>query len=117
MINFSSDRMPPEFEPPCVAPRTRVVKTVPGDPNPRRFTILRVKKIRRFTIALVKYPDCTNYEGNKILVYERISIASLRATTYLDPHFTKNQASPSPVARFEPTEYGWRLACMLCKHA
>ncbi len=72
----------------------------------------------RALIVKVIYPDCTNYEGQKILVFADTTIPQLYAATVLDPHFT-NQAPAGalvPVARFEPTARGWKLA-RICAEA
>lgn len=82
-------------------------------PNPANFRIVRQALIEgRGLVMEVHYPDCTNYEGRKVLLYvckshRRYDEITLSRT--LDPHFSKSV--PSPVARFEPTDYGWSLAC------
>jgi hypothetical protein len=64
-------------------------------------------------VLTVHYPDATNFEGRKILVYRHkgdglIAIEQLVAGGELDPHFC---SSPnSPIARFAPTTEGARLA-------
>jgi hypothetical protein len=77
------------------------------NPNPARFTILRTLQVGRSVVAEVRYPDCTNYEGHKVLVYADTDASALRSRTTLDPHFARHGG---PVARFEPTERGWNLA-------
>lgn len=75
-------------------------KTNPLNPNPSNFNITRIIKRGAYLIAIVNYPDCTNYEGDKILVFEKVSVASLMSLTKLDPHFVAK--SVSPIARFAP---------------
>jgi hypothetical protein len=86
-------------------------------PNPRRFEILHglniVHGTTTWAILEVLYPDCTNYEGKKILVYKGITTYRLRDLESLDPHFTKNGITP--FARFEPTEEGWEGALSLAR--
>jgi hypothetical protein len=61
-------------------------------------------------VAEVLYPDCTNYEGRKILVLYG-NKAALLSTTHLDPHFCDGPHDLKVFARFEPTEDGWDAAC------
>ena len=79
----------------------------PTDPNPHRFKILGTFEANGWTIAIVQYPNCTNYDGKKVLLYDKSSKA-IEDQTKLDPHFLEDQFSP--VARFEPTERGLDLA-------
>jgi len=79
-------------------------------PNPTRFRILRTKQVGTTVIAEVQYPDCTNYEGKKVILWEDTNEAALMRRTTLDPHFAEQDG---PVARLEPTERGWRLATAL----
>ena len=51
----------------------------------------------------VKYPNCTNAEGIKIMVL-KTSVIELLKTKVLDPHF--NDVN-KVIARFEPTDQGW----------
>jgi hypothetical protein len=88
-----------------------------GNPNPKNFRIMQSEKIGRFVILLVHYPDCHNFEGDKILVFEDVSLATLQGLTSLDPHFCDSKAHSSPVARFVPTLNGWVYATKFCKHA
>ena len=44
-----------------------------GGPQPRRFNIIDTLSIGKYLIVTINYPDCKNYEGNKILVYENIN--------------------------------------------
>lgn len=85
---------------------------IPPAPDPSRFVIHNHEQIGRSLIVSIVYPDCTTYEGRKVLVFADATIEALRRCQLLDPHFT-NLADVSqfvPVARFEPTERGWRLA-------
>src|SRR5512133_3825434 len=58
----------------------------PNAPNPAKFVIERLEDHGSWTLALVRYPDATNYEGRKILAY-RHPAAKVRAAKVLDPHF------------------------------
>ena len=80
------------------------------NPNPSNWIIEKYVQEKKCLIVKIKYPNCTNYEGNKILVYEGITISALRAQKKIDPHFSEDKEFKSPIARFEPTDYGWDLA-------
>jgi hypothetical protein len=88
-----------------------------GNPNPNKFEILKHQTVGRFTIVRIHYPDCHNFEGQKILVFEDISISTIKKLKSIDPHFCNNKAHPSPIARFVPTDHGWRYAISFCKNA
>lgn len=83
----------------------------PPNPNPRNFSIIRSATVGDYTIVMIKYHDCTNYEGKKILVFEKryVSAESLGEFKFIDPHFCEGQHL-SPIARFEPTVRGWEMA-------
>jgi len=85
-----------------------------GNPDPTKFKIIRDQTMGNNVIAEIEYPDSNNYEGRKILVYKGITTEALLAAEYLDPHFCNSTDHISPIARFEPTEYGWHLAIQLC---
>lgn len=86
------------------------IKT-PANPNPKNFQILEGGMNADFTIIKVKYPDCANYEGVKILVYKGHVLKELMQKSELDPHFCENHLSP--IARFAPTYEGLKLALNL----
>jgi len=91
--------------------KTIIKEVILGNPNPSNFKILSAGMNENFTILKVKYPDCANYEGVKILVYKGHILKELMAMTEVDPHFCDKHLSP--IARFEPTEYGLKLALSL----
>jgi hypothetical protein len=82
------------------------------NPNPRMFQILELEQVGKHCVAKVKYSNCTNYEGRKILVFLNCKISLIKKLTYLDPHFT-NEIGIHPFARFAPTIKGWRAAIKL----
>ena len=90
------------------------VRRVPApNPNPRNFEIIRAEEIGKL-IVMVRYPDCTNYEGLKILMFEEdVTLHDLTRQGTIDPHFSDNPNMISPIARFAPTKEGWELAEML----
>lgn len=87
-----------------------------GNPDPRNYKIVDFYEINRHVVVKVHYPDCTNYEGIKVLLYEKTTIEELRQQKYLDPHFTVDPRFKSPFARFAPTEVGWNSAIFTAAH-
>lgn len=80
----------------------------PPNPNPERFRIIRGDQVFGHLVVEIEYAGCTNFEGRKVLVFADITERELRREKIVDPHFS--ETGLSPVARFEPTERGWRLA-------
>jgi len=88
---------------------------VKGNPDPSNWKIVKAKEIGNYLILKMNYPDCTNYEGNKILVFENVTMIDLVNQKAIDPHFfPANKSVKSPVARFEPTDRGWLMAENFC---
>lgn len=86
----------------------------PPLPDPRKYRIIahdeyHTKSGKSWTALWLQYDGCTNYEGKKILLYEA-SLKKLLEQGSLDPHFSDSKNFISPVARFEPTARGWKLA-------
>jgi hypothetical protein len=78
------------------------------DPDPKRFSITRLRRVGNFLIVMINYPNCTTYGGDKLLVYEDMTVAELNKMREIDPHFLESKKSP--VARFVPTQHGWNMA-------
>lgn len=79
----------------------------PRDPNPFMFNIIRVQDVSGTVwVSEIEYPNCTNYEGRKILV----TSFNPNSRFSLDPHFMEGGGL---IARFMPTEYGWQLALQM----
>ena len=74
------------------------------DPNPLNFNIGKLYKNGKWLLAEIRYPNCTNFEGIKIILFEGLSIEQLKNKTYLDPHFSN---TGNIFARFKPTKEGW----------
>lgn len=88
----------------------RAARFVPaGNPDPKKFEILHIVQRRDFVIAFVQYPNCKNFEGNKILVWKGLTVAQVRQMEEMDPHFASD-SELSPIARFRPTQEGFNLA-------
>ena len=83
-------------------------------PRADRWKIIKHLEIGDYLIISINYEDCTNYEGNKILVFKS-SLKKVTNQKYIDPHFSDNKKYIHPIARFIPTEEGWQLAVKLVK--
>lgn len=94
-----------------------VCREIPNlpNPNPDNYTVIKYEHIGKHLVVMIKYHDCTNYEGKKILLYKDTNITKLKGQGSIDPHFTNNSRMISPVARFEPTTYGWDMAIKLAQ--
>lgn len=80
------------------------------NPDPNNYKILRSLSGVNWLLLEVQYPDCTNYEGKKILLFRNTTLEKIKAQKTLDPHFSNNKNYISPFARFEPTKEGWKIA-------
>jgi hypothetical protein len=91
------------------------VKNLPN-PKPNNYKIVKELQIKDYLIIQIKYLDCTNYEGNKILVF-RSTLKNIlnRNKGLIDPHFSDNKKFISPIARFRPTSIGWNDAINFVK--
>jgi hypothetical protein len=80
------------------------------NPNPSNYKIGAYCQYGDFLVVWITYPNCTNFEGNKILVYQNITLQDLRDQKLIDPHFSENKQYHSPIARFLPTAEGLEMA-------
>lgn len=84
-------------------------------PDSSKFTIIKEYLINNYSILLIRYDDVDNFEGQKILMYPKFfDLNLLKNKNKIDPHFSTDGFSP--IARFEPTEYGLKLAFTLAKN-
>ncbi len=88
-----------------------------SSPDPSKYITLNVKVIGKYLIVKVQYEEATNYEGVKILLFKGVTMAELLKKNggVIDPHFSDNKEYISPIARFVPTEEGWRMAVEFCE--
>jgi hypothetical protein len=93
----------------------KVIKNLPN-PDPKNYKIIKSEFINGHLIVMINYPDCTNYEGNKLLLYKFCTLEELLKQKYIDPHFSDNEKFKHPFARFEPTDEGWHYATFIAKH-
>lgn len=81
-----------------------------GNPDPNNYKLVRAEEAGEYLLLQISYPNCANYEGNKVLVYKGINLIGLVNQKTIDPHFSNNKQFASPIARFVPTEEGWKMA-------
>lgn len=80
------------------------------NPQPDNWKILKWTPINGHLVIMLEYPNCTNYEGKKILLFRSTKIEELVNQKLIDPHFSDNPDFITPIARFEPTDSGWEMA-------
>ncbi len=92
--------------------KTRTSRKDLPNPNPKNFTIVKSKLINNNLVLELKYTDCTNYEGHKILLFRDTDLPEILEVNngLIDPHFSDNKKYKHPFARFEPSEHGWDTA-------
>lgn len=91
------------------------VESLPN-PKPDNYKIIKIRSMSPYLLIKIKYLDCTNYEGIKILLFKSTLTSILKANNGLiDPHFCDNSKFISPIARFEPTKEGWINAIKFVK--
>ena len=79
------------------------------NPNPDNYKVLDHLQEKNNLMVKINYPDCDNYEGDKILIYKNTSLYDLINQKHIDPHFSNNKTFKSPFIRLEPTDEGWEL--------
>jgi len=82
------------------------------DPHPGNFHIRKYTERNGNTAIHIYYPNCKNYEGEKIIVYKGVGWKEIKNLKEIDPHFT-DETVIKPFARFEPTRNGWKKAIEL----
>lgn len=58
----------------------------------------------QWTLLKLNYPNCKNYDGDKIILLKGFKLAELEADKF-DPHFLQGNKI---FGRFEPTLEGWQ---------
>jgi len=89
------------------------VERVNSTPDPTKFEIVKEMVENGYLILWVRYPDVQNYEGHKILMYDKYFDIELLQDR-IDPHFFTE--GDSPIARFVPTAAGLAMAIILAKN-
>ena len=88
-------------------------RPIVANPDPGNYEILASESVGDYLIMRIKYLDCVNYEGVKILMFRGCTLDMLNVQKLIDPHFSDNDKMHSPIARFEPTKRGWNMAYRL----
>jgi len=79
-------------------------------PDPTKWDLVDCFEHGGFAILKLRYPDCKNHNGMKILVYEA-KFVDLVKQKNLDPHFGDEKENyVYPIARFTPDDKGWKYA-------
>ena len=99
-----------EYSPPSSPP----VQKLPN-PDPNNYKVIQAEQIGTHLVLKINYPDCTNFEGNKILVFRDMTAIDLLNQKLIDPHFFNHTKYKSPIARFVPTNEGWSMAVSFAK--
>jgi len=86
---------------------------VATDPDPAKFRIQDIEQVGVFVVAIVHYPNCTNYGGDKVLVWKNTKVSRIKAMKLIDPHFLETDRNL--IARFRPTTEGWAEAIAYAK--
>ena len=91
-------------------------KTLPPNPNPQRFKVIKTYRLGELVAVMLNYPRCITFEGNKVLVMLESEFLKCRKSKVLDPHFRNTENSP--VSRFPGNDAGWRDAIIYleCKN-
>jgi hypothetical protein len=82
------------------------------NPDPSNFKILKRKNKGDFSLLEVKYPNCTNFKGTKILLLKRNGQV-IEKLKQLDPHFLEEQGNVEILGRFRPTKEGWNMGLQM----
>jgi len=92
-------------------------KVVDNNPDPQNFNIQQIDDINGFKLVIINYPDCNNFEGDKILIYDsNITEEQIKNQKFLDPHFCESKEHISPIARFRPDKNGILYAITFCEN-
>jgi hypothetical protein len=83
-------------------------------PDSKNYTVEEVEQVNNCVVMRVVYPNCAkcSYEGNKVMVFEGVTLKDVIKWKEIDPHFRETPAgtplvAPSPVARFPASPEGW----------
>lgn len=115
-LNFFGSRSSSNFDRDSSDYNKPVTTVIPNpNPDPNNYDIINHLESNGWLLIKIKYPDCTNYEGMKILLFKDVTVMDLLKQRLIDPHFSKNEKYKSPFARFEPTEKGWEAAMIVMR--
>lgn len=78
-------------------PYAASLQPVNSDPKPNLFNIQDEFYINGYLVLRVEYPNCTNFEGIKVMVYTGFKDSKELLNHnkgLLDPHFSEGKGSP-----------------------
>lgn len=81
------------------------------NPNPHKFSVVKILQLKNYLIVELKYFGCTTYDGHKLMIFKTTKTNFLKRVV-VDPHFLGDKNDP--IARFAPTQNGWYMAKQLC---
>ena len=84
--------------------------TTAPNPNSSRWSLIQRWDFENAYVLKVRYHDCVNFEGIKIMVYR----GEYKWSSELDPHFADSESSP--LARFQPSDEGLEQALLMAKN-
>ena len=96
----------------CSSGRAVAQTPAPNDPIPSRFRIQHLEQYGNFVIGKVIYPNCTTFDGLKIIVWENVTVDDIYRMDVIDPHFFEDNKI---IARFAPTKNGMHYAIQFVK--
>lgn len=79
------------------------------NPDPKHFVVIQQLAVNNLYLSVLKYANCTNYEGKKII----LSTIDPWTSKSFDPHFMEDGVV---IARFAPTKEGWKLGLIMLRH-
>ena len=82
-------------------------KPSPVDPIPSLFKIEVLEQYDNCVLGVVNYPNCTTFDGDKVIVWINTTVSEVEGMILIDPHFLLNNKI---IARFKPTVEGFKLA-------
>jgi hypothetical protein len=80
------------------------------NPDPYNYQLGQFYEVGNLLVVEITYPNCNNYEGKKILLFEDMNMDRLRTHKQIDPHFIEDHKVLHLLARFKPTEAGFKQA-------
>ena len=77
----------------CITPTS----VTSPNPNPYRFEVIKRRDNSKYILLILKYQDCTTYNGYKVLLYkieDKNEVDRMIRDKNLDPHFLEGNTSP-----------------------
>ena len=119
-INFGDAKETPDFDT-IMALNKRANELEEANrkqPRPDKWIPIKTMEVGPHLVLELQYKNCTNYEGRKILVFRDTSLPELieHNNNLIDPHFSDSSKYIHPVARFEPTQEGLKMAIQFARN-